>query len=146
MKIMFVCTANTSRSAMAEAIFKRIAGQYAEVYSCGTMATTGKKSSQKTVNVCKSHGIDIRNHRATYFRDSNIEEMDLVLTFDRFHKQKVKLYYPDLEVYTIMEFIGEYPIDIGDPVGGDFRIYDACFCEICRILKKVKKKLFNQDI
>lgn len=143
MKIMFVCTANTSRSAMAEYIFKRLTKGNVEVYSSGIMATPGKKSSQKTVKVCKSHGIDLRTHRATHFRDSNIEEMDLVLTFEQFHKEKVKVYYPDLDVYTIREFIGEYPLDINDPVGGDFALYDMCFCEICRVLKKVERKLLE---
>ena len=143
MKIMFVCTANTSRSAMAEAIFKKIVNGDVEVYSSGIMPTSGKRSSAKTVNVCKSHGIDIRSHRATYFKDSNIGEMDLVLTFERYHKEKIEIYFPDLEVYTLREFIGEYPLDINDPVGGDFKVYDACFCEICRVLKKVEKKLFG---
>ena len=61
----------------------------------------------------------------------------------QFHKEKVMIYYPDLRIFTIKEFIGEYPLDIGDPVGGDFGVYDACFMEICRVLKKVEKKLFD---
>ena len=143
MKIMFVCTANTSRSAMAEEIFKKLTKNDVEVYSCGVSATTGKKSSPKTINVCKSHGIDLRNHRATNFRDANIKDMDLVLTFERYHKERVEIYYPNLKICTIMQFIGEYPPDIPDPVGGDFHVYDACFCEICRVLKKVKSRLFD---
>ena len=141
MKIMFVCYANTSRSAMAEAIFIRIAGDQFDVYSSGIMAQNGKKSSRMAVDVCKAHGIDLSNHRATYFKDSGIEDMDLVLTLEDFHAQKVKIYYPDLKVCTIRQFIGEYPIDINDPVGGDYDVYDACFMEICRCLKRVRSRL-----
>lgn len=138
---MFVCYANTSRSAMAEAIFKKMVGDDIEVYSSGIMAQTGKKSSPVTVEVCKSHGIDLSSHTATNFRSSNIEDMDLVLTLENFYTERVKVYYPNLKICTIKEFIGEYPIDINDPAGGDYNVYDACFCEIWRCLKKVKLKL-----
>lgn len=141
MKIMFVCYANTSRSAMAEAIFKTMVGDDVKVYSSGIMAIDGKKSSPVTVEVCKSHGIDISNHRATNFRSSSIEDMDLVLTLEDYYTQRVKDYYPDLKVCTIKQLIGEYPIDINDPAGGDYNVYDACFCEIYRCLEKVKQKL-----
>ena len=59
MKIMFVCTANTCRSAMAEAIFKQMVDD--EIYSCGTHAITGSHVSQHTLDVCAGHGIDISN-------------------------------------------------------------------------------------
>jgi protein-tyrosine-phosphatase len=141
MRIMFVCYANTSRSAMAEAIFKGMVGDDVEVSSSGIMAQTGRKSSDLTVEVCRSHGIDLSGHRACNFRSSNIGEMDLVLTLEELYTEKVKIYYPDLEICTIKQFIGEYPPDIGDPVGGDFKVYDACFCEIHRCLEKVRSRL-----
>ena len=137
---MFVCAGNTSRSAMAEAIFKKIYDN-AEVCSSGVIAVTGRKSSQKTIDVCKSHGIDLSKHTATNFRDSNIEDMDLILTFEQYQISRIHTFYPDLKIRTIKQFIGEYPIDINDPVGGDYELYDACFCEICRVLKKVKSIL-----
>ena len=140
MRIMFVCAGNTSRSAMAEAIFKKMHDDI-EVCSSGVIAETGKKSSQKTVDVCKTHGIDLSKHRATYFKDSNIGDMDLVLTFEQYQTSKIQIYYPDLKICTIREFIGEYPPDINDPVGGNYKVYDACFCEICRVLKKVSDKI-----
>ena len=103
MRIMFVCTGNTCRSAMAEAIFKQMVEDEIEVCSSGVAAENGQCPSKNTLDVCNSHGIDISRHRATYFKDSNIEDMDLVLTFEMHQKYKLKIYYPDLEVYTIKE-------------------------------------------
>ena len=126
---------------MAEAIFKRMVGDDIEVYSSGIMAVDGKKSSPVTVEVCRAHGIDITSHTATNFRNSNIEDMDLVLTLEDFYTQRVKDYYPDLKICTIKQFVDEYPPDINDPAGGDYKVYDACFCEIERVLKKVDNKI-----
>ncbi|WP_298523238.1 hypothetical protein [uncultured Methanobrevibacter sp.] len=138
MKIMFVCTGNTCRSAMAEAIFKQMVEGKIEVCSSGILAENGKHPSKNTLEVCKSQGIDISKHKATYFKDSNIKDMDLVLTFEMYQKYKLEIYYPNLEIYTIKEFINEYPYDINDPFSGDYKVYDACFNEICRVLRKVK--------
>ena len=144
MKIMFVCTGNTCRSAMAEAIFKQMVTDDIEVLSSGIMAENGRAPSKNTLEVCRAHGIDISNHRATYFKDSDIVDMDLVLTFEEYHKYKIEIYYSDFEIFTVKEFIGEYPIDIADPVGGNYNVYEACFCEIVRVLKKVNLKICKQ--
>jgi protein-tyrosine-phosphatase len=136
MKIMFVCTANTCRSAMAEAIFKKMTNH--EVYSCGTHARTGQHVAQNTLDVCANYGIDMSKHESTNFRQSNIAEMDLVLTATETHKQILKGYYKELDIYTIKEYAKEYPYDINDPVGGTLVAYDACFNEIYDVLEKIK--------
>ena len=35
MKVIFLCTANSARSILAEAIFRELVGKYHQVYSCG---------------------------------------------------------------------------------------------------------------
>ena len=109
-----------------------------EIYSCGTHAITGRHVSQHTLDVCARHGIDISKHESTNFRESNIDEMDLVLTATELHKQKLKIYYDNLDIYTIKEYANEYPYDINDPVGGTFEMYNACFEEIYMVLEKIK--------
>lgn len=144
MKVMFVCTGNTCRSAMAEAIFKQMVGGDVEVYSSGIAAATGNPPSQNTIIVCNNHGIDISNHFATYFKDSDIEDMDLVLTASQLHTNKLKIYYPDLEIHTIREYAGQYPWDINDPFGGSLAAYEACFDEIYNSLLKISERIENE--
>lgn len=134
---MFVCTANTCRSAMAEAIFKQMVSEDTEVYSAGIFAQTGRHSSQNAITVCKNHGIDLSGHTATALYDSNISDMDLVLAATEYHRNKLKIRYPDLEIFTIREFADEYPYDIDDPFGGTLEGYDACFEEIYATLEKI---------
>lgn len=146
MKVMFVCTGNTCRSAMAEAIFREIMDDDVYVCSSGTSAESGRGPSPNTVEVCNNHGIDITKHKATYFKDSDIEDMDVVLTATQSHKEKIKIYYKNLDIYTIKEFCEEYPLDINDPYGGSLEVYDACFDEIDRVLNKIKSKMSAEDL
>ena len=135
-KVMFVSGDDTLRSVMAKEIFKRLNGDKSEVFSSGIMAKNGTGPSQTCIDVCKSHGIDVSNHGATHFRDSNIEDMDVVLTFDELHNDKIRVYYPQLEIKTLDQFIREH-FDIPNPKVEDFDEYDDCFNRLCHILKHI---------
>ena len=81
MKIMFVCTANTCRSAMAEAIFKQMTDGNVEVYSSGIFAENGRHASKKSIEACRRHGIDLSSHAATNFRTSEIQILRIWIWF-----------------------------------------------------------------
>lgn len=139
LKIMFVDNTNMLLSAMAEGIFEKMCGNEAKVYSSGIVAKNGDKPSKVAVDVCKSHGIDISNHEATYFKDTNIEDMDCVFTFNETQREKIRIYYPELEIHKISNFC-RHP-NISCPQGDDFKAYDDCFDELCNILKKAMEPL-----
>ena len=138
MKLMFVCTANTCRSAMAEAIFKEIYDGDIEICSAGLNATTGKPASRNSIKACSKYGIDLSNHTATNILNSNIEEMDLVLTATEYHKYRLEGRYPHLKIYTIKEYIEERPYDIKDPHDKSLEDYESCFREIYKALDKLR--------
>lgn len=138
MKLMFVCTANTCRSVMAEYIFKGMVGKEIEICSAGIMATDGRSPSKNTVMACRNQGIDVTNHKATNVKRSDIEDMDLVLTLETSHRDTLRKRYPDLKIYTIKEFNGvDYLYDIDDPFMYDLEVYEATFKEIQKSLEKI---------
>lgn len=109
MKIMFICTGNICRSAMAEGILKKIAKDKnlkIEVYSCGIYAQDGDYATYNAVESAKYYDVDISNHRATNIRNSKINEMDVILCATESHKQLVLHMYPKLtgKVYTMKEY------------------------------------------
>lgn len=78
-KIMFVCTGNTCRSPMAEAVFNRFAeekGLAVRAESMGTTTVTGMPVSENSVEVCKEIGIDISDMHSTAYSDKKLDEYD----------------------------------------------------------------------
>lgn len=109
MKIMFICTGNICRSAMAEGILKKVAKDKnlnIEVYSCGIYAEDGNYATYNAVEASKYYDVDISKHRATNIRNSKIQEMDVILCATESHKQIVLHVYPNLmgKVYTMKEY------------------------------------------
>lgn len=149
MKIMFICTGNICRSAMAEGILKKIVKDKnlkLEVYSCGIYAEDGDYATYNAVESAKYYNVDISSHRATNIRNSKINEMDIILCATETHKQTVLYMYPNLKgkVYTMKEYAridknGE-DMNINDPWGYDMNVYMNCVEEIYECIEKIIEK------
>jgi len=153
MKIMFICTGNICRSAMAEWLLKYKIKERKindiEVYSCGIYAEDGDVPTWEAKKVMMDeYSIDMNKHRATNIVNSNIKEMDLILCATSRHKRDVLRIYPDLEgkVFTMKEYVGyerQYhdKFDIKDPWGYDIETYRACVAEIDECLELLLDKI-----
>lgn len=150
MKIMFICTGNICRSAMAEGMMKKLIKENnidAEVYSCGIYAETGDYATYNAIEAVKEYGVDISSHRATSISDSKIEEMDLILCATQSHKQSVLSLNSELQskVFTMKEYAklnkNGQDMDIKDPWGYNEFVYRKCASEIEECLEKIVKNL-----
>ena len=148
MKIMFICTGNICRSAMAHAMLLKKAKEQnkkIEVYSCGIWAETGDIPTYEGRQVMKEYGIDLSTHRATNIRNSNIGEMDVILCATYNHKLNVIAMYPELKekIFTMKEYVGypENDMDISDPWGYGIDVYKKCAKEIEKCIEKILEKV-----
>lgn len=142
MKIMFICTGNICRSAMAEWLLKKKLEDEGikniEVYSSGIYAQDGDIPTWEAKTVMRDeYDIDMSKHKATNIRNSKIKEMDLILCATISHKIAVIDLYPKLEgkVFTMKEYVNysrEYhdEVNIKDPWGYDIETYRSCISEI----------------
>ena len=151
MKIMFICTGNICRSAMAHKLMeKKIKDndlKNIEVYSCGIFAENGDAPTYNAIEVTKEYDVDLKEHKATNIRDSKIEEMDLILCPTISHKYFVMQMYPNLKdkTYTLKEYVNknkeDKDLDIRDPWGYDIEIYRFCIAEIDKLLDELIEKI-----
>lgn len=151
MKIMFICTGNICRSAMAHGLMeKKIKDnnmKNIEIYSCGIFAEDGDNATYNAIEAAKEYGVDLSNHKATNIKNSKIGEMDLILCATMSHKYAVLQMYPNLKekTYTIKEYVNDEAnlkdLDIKDPWGYDIEIYRFCIGEIDKCLNKLIEKI-----
>ena len=151
MNIMFICTGNICRSAMAHWMLIKKIEDYQKkdinVYSCGLYAQTGDGPTREAIEVMNEYGIDLKKHRATNIRDSNIKEMDLILCATYSHKMLVLDMYPELvdRVFTLKEYVGykkegHKSVDLDDPWGYGENVYRHCASELDECLELLLKK------
>ena len=76
-RILFLCTGNSARSQMAEALLSSIAGDQVEAASAGTHPAG---VNPMTIEVMQELGIDMRRHRSKHVEEFLGQAFDYVIT------------------------------------------------------------------
>lgn len=146
--ILFVCTGNTCRSSMAEALFlyllknQSIEDKY-KVQSAGVSVYMEMPASKNAIDAMSDIKIDISSHRSKMITKDMIEAADLILTMTKAHKDAIvqSVFSASTKTFTLKEFTKiEENLDILDPYGGSLDIYRECRDEILLNLKLVIEK------
>lgn len=145
-RILFVCTGNTCRSPMAEAILKSMGVPGVEVRSAGVFAVDGSTASLHSQQILEEEKI-IHSHSSSLLTAEAVDWATYILTMTSGHKQTVIGMYPDAgrKTFTLKEFAGaEENWDIIDPFGGSLDIYRTTYKEIYENIEKVVEKLLDE--
>lgn len=140
-RVLFVCTGNTCRSPMAEALLRHHSKGTWEVKSAGVYASVGSDASSHAKTALGEKGIAI-SHTSQQVTEDLLHWSDVILTMTSSHQRALLQYHPEMKgkVYTLYEYAEGINKDISDPYGGTLQVYEGTLSEMEKLIKTLLEK------
>ncbi len=137
---LIVCTGNTCRSPMAEALLKKRFADRLQVdmdqledagvlvMSAGLAASSGSAATMEAHEAVKSRGLDLSQHASQPISERLVNYADLILTMTRGHRDAILTSIPAASGRT--HLLCRDGADVSDPIGGPPELYERCAAQI----------------
>ncbi|HEY2411705.1 MAG TPA: Sua5/YciO/YrdC/YwlC family protein [Pirellulaceae bacterium] len=134
--IVLVCTGNTCRSPMAEALLKKRVAERLKckieelddrgvvVMSAGLSAPPGGRAAAEAIQTMQERKIDLTQHESQPLSERLVKFADCIITMTGGHRDSILQAWPDAEPRVHLVSRGQG--DVADPIGGPIELYRRC--------------------
>lgn len=138
--ILLVCTGNTCRSPMAEALTRKLFAERlgcgveqveergVAVLSAGLSAMLGGRAAPEAVATMAREGLDLASHVSQPLNEQLVQNADLLLAMTRAHRDAIIAQWPAASgrVHLLMQD----GLDVADPIGCPAEMYERCALQL----------------
>jgi len=148
--ILFVCTGNTCRSPLAEALCKKLLAEQIGcgpeelpqrgfvVLSAGLAAMMGGSAAPEAIDVAQELGADLLQHRTRALAGKLVAQADHVIAMTQSHLLALRSHFSEGPAPRLLCAGGE---DLPDPIGCDKQVYRDCAEQIVLHLRNLLPEL-----
>ena len=146
MLIVIVCTGNTCRSPMAEALLRKLVAEQLGckieeveqrgvlISSAGVSASPGGGAAPEAIATMKQRGLDLSRHESQPLTEKLVRQADVIFALTGAHRQAIVRRWPEAAPRTLL--VQPDNTDIEDPIGAPAEVYEQCALTIEDALRK----------
>ncbi len=147
MHLLFVCTGNTCRSPLAEAIataMVRARGLHdIDVSSAGVGAWDGAAASDGSLLVALEQGLDLSTHRARIVTHELVDATDVIFAMSPSHLDRLLAFGGAGKTHLLTEYAsrGEDRAGVMDPFGSELGVYRETYEQLHHAIERALDRL-----